>query len=355
MVALLASIVLASAGAGGVQTSEESPLPLPSSGAVLLVKTANSPCTWFTEMLANRVACLGRLGDVRQYKIQSPGGLGVASDGSLWVVEAKKGIVRVDERGSVSRYPSTSKSPLFDLTVRDPSKVWFSLPTTKALGVVLGSRLKYSIDLAVRPIRLASANGSVWFTTSDDEIGRIGSDGQVALFSLRGTLLCYTPECRLIKRTDAVPNESPGLAALATATGLSDGLILRGISADSSDGSAWFAAWDAPVKGGAAIGHIKYDGTVTYYPTPTAGSYPSGVAYCGDDVWFTEYGSSRIGRLAIEAVPPYRIDEWPTPTPNSGPTSIACDGEGIVYIESRANNLGSASTLRPVAAPAGNK
>ena len=71
---------------------------------------------------------------------------------------------------------------------------------------------------------------------------------------------------------------------------------------------------------GNQIERITTAGKITEYPLSTANSQPSYiVGLVGGDMWFTEYGSNKIGRINPTAG---TLDEYPVRTPNSQPYGI---------------------------------
>jgi virginiamycin B lyase len=82
--------------------------------------------------------------------------------------------------------------------------------------------------------------------------------------------------------------------------------------------------------------------TFTEYTIPTPGSQPTSITAGPDGaLWFTEYGSNRIGQITTNGV----ITEYTIPTPGSQPTSITAGPDGALwFLESGGNKIGRIST-----------
>ena len=79
------------------------------------------------------------------------------------------------------------------------------------------------------------------------------------------------------------------------------------------DGNVWFTDY-----GTSKIGKITTAGTITEYSLPSE-SYPSGIASGPDgNLWFTDYGTSKIGKITTAGT----ITEYSLPS-GSGPWDIA--------------------------------
>jgi hypothetical protein len=66
------------------------------------------------------------------------------------------------------------------------------------------------------------------------------------------------------------------------------------------DGNVWFAEF-----GSNNIGRIAPDGTITEFPLPNPSSQPFGIALGIDGaMWFTELAGNRIGRIQVQVAPP---------------------------------------------------
>lgn len=89
------------------------------------------------------------------------------------------------------------------------------------------------------------------------------------------------------------------------------------------DGALWFTEFAA-----SRIGRLTIAGNFTEFTLP-AGSNPTGLCSLGTDVWFTEFGTNSIARIATTAGNP--ITRYPLPA-GRGPRDCAGDpSSGTVY------------------------
>jgi virginiamycin B lyase len=90
----------------------------------------------------------------------------------------------------------------------------------------------------------------------------------------------------------------------------------------AADGSPWFTIDGASPEGQSFVGHINGSGTVAEFPIPALGSSPAGIALGPErDMWFTEPGVGKIGRVTPEGL----IAEFAAPTVE-GPIGLGPDG-----------------------------
>jgi streptogramin lyase len=116
--------------------------------------------------------------------------------------------------------------------------------------------------------------------------------------------------------------------------GITSGSIPEGIAA-GPDGNLWFTEF-----GGNRIGRITPAGVVTEFSAGiTSGSSPAGIAAGPDgNLWFTEFSGNRIGRITPAGV----VTEFSTGiTSNSGPIGIAAGPDGnLWFTELDGNRIG---------------
>jgi hypothetical protein len=82
------------------------------------------------------------------------------------------------------------------------------------------------------------------------------------------------------------------------------------------------------------------NGGVTYYPVDTdnvANSQPYDLVVNGGAVWFTMFGSNKIGKLTIANS---KIDRYNIPTSDTQPTGITAGGGAIWFVERKGDKLG---------------
>jgi hypothetical protein len=114
----------------------------------------------------------------------------------------------------------------------------------------------------------------------------------------------------------------------------------EGIAA-GADGDLWFTE-----TGNGRIGRITPAGVITEFTIPTPGSRPNGITAGPEgNLWFTETVGDRISRIT----PAGAITEFDLPSPLSAPTAITAGPEGDLWFELYAQRIGRiAPTATPV-------
>lgn len=112
-----------------------------------------------------------------------------------------------------------------------------------------------------------------------------------------------------------------------------------GVLAVDAHDNVWFTAGGggfsrlAAVSLNNRIGRLSPDGKITEFETPTIESGPTSIHIGNEgDVWFTERGGNKIGRLHPETG---KLTEYDIPTPMSVATGITVDGDGLVWYASK--------------------
>jgi virginiamycin B lyase len=112
-----------------------------------------------------------------------------------------------------------------------------------------------------------------------------------------------------------------------------------GVLAVDAHNNVWFTAGGGGFSRLAAIplnnriGRLSADGKITEFETPTIESGPTSIHIGKEgDVWFTERGGNKIGRLNPQTG---GIKEYEIPTPMSVATGITVDAEGLVWYASK--------------------
>jgi virginiamycin B lyase len=216
----------------------------------------------------------------------------------------------------------------------------------------------------------AGPDGNLWFTElRSSEIGRITPTAQISVFELgSGALaerLTAGPDAA-IWFTDPAGNRVGRLGLDGTTTYVPMPTPESGPAAivSAADGNLWFTEHAAdkvarltplgtltefalPRRGGPAgiaegndrnlyvaensgdrIDQISMDGRVHEFWLPTRGSRPDGVVRAADgSIWFTEFGSEKIGRLDWTG----HIQEFNLAAPGP-PLGIAADRYGDVWV-----------------------
>jgi uncharacterized repeat protein (TIGR02543 family) len=107
------------------------------------------------------------------------------------------------------------------------------------------------------------------------------------------------------------------------------------------DGNLWFTE-----SGGNKIGRITPAGVITEYLIPTTNSNPAGITAGPDgNLWFTEGGEMGLGNKIGRITPVGVITEYPTPTASSRPNSIVAGPDGnLWFTEIAVNKIGRITT-----------
>ncbi len=125
------------------------------------------------------------------------------------------------------------------------------------------------------------------------------------------------------------------------------------------DGAIWFTEMWAN-----KIGRITLDGKLTEYPLPTPAASPRGICAGPDGaLWFTEAFSMKLGRITVDGA----ISELPIPVlpdeiaspglfipphPSGWPHGVAVGADGNVYFtDSGVSKLGRLVIQRPAETP----
>jgi len=110
-----------------------------------------------------------------------------------------------------------------------------------------------------------------------------------------------------------VPTRTP------VAAGSNPNYIVKG-----SDGNLWFTE-----QGSSKIGRLAPSGQLTEYATPTPNAVPTGIAAGPDGaVWFAEYGANKIGRISMDG----KITEYSQGIPMSAePRGITVGPDGALW------------------------
>ena len=205
-----------------------------------------------------------------------PTDITVGPDGALWFTEALDRIGRITVSGSLTEYAvSPGGSQPNGIVAGPDSALWFLADGGNYIGSVTTSGVfgpHYSVSAFSQPWAVASgSDGALWFTeaVNTGSVGRITTAGAITLFFVGGSPL------------DIV---------------------------SGADGALWFAD-----NSGSNIGRITTGGVVTEYATPTANSFPVGVAVgANGDIWFTEE-HDQIGHLVNGSITEFAVTAGSTP------------------------------------------
>jgi streptogramin lyase len=252
---------------------------------------------WFTELLANKVGNLTPAGVITEYSVptpsSNPGGITVGPDGNLWFTELLANKVgKLTPAGVITEDPVTTPSSNPEgITAGPDGNLWFTEPGGNKIGKITpaGTITEYaSLTTASSPTFItAGPDGNLWFTEgTGSRVGKITPAGAVTEY--------FIP----------------------TANSFPDGITA------GPDGSLWFTE-----NRGNKVGKITPAGAVTEYPIPTGFSNPGGITVGPDGLWFTEETGNKVGTITLTGA----ITEYPVPSPNAVPVAIVAGPDGKLW------------------------
>lgn len=317
---------------------------------IALPRRAGSFLVVFLASLALRA----QVGTIQEFPAAygKPQGIVAGPDGNLWVAELDSSrIAQVSPAGVLLReivLPAGS-SPL-GITVGPDGNLWFPeagasrIGKLSTLGTLIG---EYPVGGAPESIA-AGPDGNLWFTEpAANRIGKMDTSGRllgefaipIAGSKPRGITagpcgdnhLYFTQQIGRIARIDTAGN----IAELAN-TGI--GSILGGITRGPS-GDCNLYVVDA---GQDCVVRMAMTGQFIVMFL-AIGSNPSGIVAGPDgDLWFTETGLNRIGRMSTSGGLPA---ESVVPSPSTSPEAIAIGPDAnIWFTESTGHRIGRVLT-----------
>lgn len=226
---------------------------------------------WFTEFRGNRIGRIGSGGACEYLPADSPYGLCLAPDGALWYTEVNaNAVVRRDPAGALDRY--TVEGMPSTIAAAPDGTVWFTLNQANAIGRITaagGLSVQSLPTEAAAPVGITARGDGAWFV----EIGA----GQL-------------------------------------------GHIPAGGAAGSDDAVA-------------AHGTVATHGPVIEFPLPDRAAKPHAVVAGPDGaLWFTEWASSRLGRMTVDGA----VTGSALPGAEPHGLTVAPDGSIWVAMESGA-------------------
>jgi streptogramin lyase len=264
--------------------------------------------------------------------------------GKLWFGDGSA-IESITASGTLTPFPLPTLSQVNRLTQGPDGNVWATLAsemndgtqTIDQLNVTSGAVMLFSTDsqtncggsttLSVTaPDQITSgSDGALWFTVSSESPQSGGPfRATIGRMTTNGSLTCYPLAGPLVGGNGITRNSADGnvwftdynAVGRITPTGAVseyyvDGGPSYGIVA-ASDGSLWFllASDDPPdAIGYSGIGHVDKTGNVLgTYQIPTQNALAGSITIGPDgNIWFTENGVGKVGRLLISADKPAKF------------------------------------------------
>ena len=283
---------------------------------------------WVAEEDSNRIARVSPSGSVLREIALSPGSgplaIVVGPDGKLWFTEA--GSSKIGKLGPlgtlIGEFPVGGAPE--SIAAGPDGNLWFTEPAANRIGKMdTSGRLlgEFPVPTAGAKPRGITAgpcgDNHLWFTEQIGKIGRIDTAGNIAELAntgiasnLRGITPGPAGDCNLYvadRGQDCIVRM--GMSGQFIVMFLAIGSNPVGI-VTGPDGNLWFTE-----TGLNRIGRMSPSGGLpaeSVIPSPSTS--PEGIAIGPDaSIWFTESAGNRIGRVLTGISPP------PTPTPKAPP------------------------------------
>ena len=357
-------------------TLTEFPVPTPSSGPNKITAGPDGNL-WFTEENGNKIGRITPSGTITEFPVPTassrPWGIAAGPDGNLWFTEyAGNKIGRFVIPTGAGTIQVTTNVSAATFTISGPA-IYSGSGTTwtrtdapaGAYTITFGAVSGYTAPAA--QTQTLTAGGTIAFTGTYSAVTtgtiQVTTNLSAATFTLSGPATysgsgtswtktnapagAYTITFGAVSgyTTPAAQTKTLSAGGTITFTGTyastGGGTITEFPVPDGSpygiaagpDGNLWFTD-----LGSNRIGRITTSGTITEFVVPTAGSDPGGIAAGPDgNLWFTENSGNKIGRIT----PSGTITEFPVPTSGSSPGWITAGPDGNVWFtENSGNKIG---------------
>jgi virginiamycin B lyase len=349
-------VAISSSAAAQARTLTEFTLPSGSQPAGIAVGPDGN--IWFTECFGNKIGRIAHAGEITEFLIPTPGScpadITSGPDGNLWFTEfsvpAKIG--RVTVSGVITEFalPTVSSGPTV-ITAGPDGNLWFTEFFANQIGRItpLGVIAEFAIPSSGPAGITSGPDGNLWFTEANsDRIARMSTAGViVSEFTLAGArvpvgitsapdgTVWFTHQTRACQGGAARITVDGAVTFVSFVSGLPFPVITSG-----PDGNLWFPD---PCTDTGIVGSITAAGLVTKYPVSTGLStslFPPAndiVVDSEGNVWFTEPGGDRIGRLAV-----VRADTEPPVLTVPSPITVDADspaGAAVLFAASATDNI----------------
>jgi streptogramin lyase len=271
-------------------------IPTPESQPISIIQGSDGNL-WFVEQNASNVARITPNGEITEYRTPTfsfPLDITAGPDGNVWFSEGAVGqIAFITPRGHIEEIPFSSSGAAGGIVTGPDGNIWFT--------DLIGNSV-WRLDLTTRvltsfPVPTADSfpsditvgsDGNLWFVEGVGKIGRITPQGVITEFG--------------------------------------SGLSLPFSIATGPDGNVWFT-----LRFVQEIGKLTPNGDFTFYPIP-ASAEQIALGH-GDNLIFTEFGSSKIAKITTDGV----VTESPV-IPSSQPTGITVGPRNTIWFLGYGNN-----------------
>ncbi|WP_067862560.1 Vgb family protein [Nocardia shimofusensis] len=224
----------------------------------------------------------------------------------------------------------------YGVAVDAAGMVWCTLAERGAIARWDGAQLEtFGLEPADGSPTVILADGKdLWFTEfRGNRIGRIGPGGACEFLPADSPYgLCVAPDGALWYtelNANAVVRRDPG--------GALDRYAVEGMPstiAAGPDGTVWFTLNQAN-----AIGRITAAGVLTVQPLPTEAAAPVGITARADGAWFVEIGAGQLGHIPAEgaataegtATAGGTVTEFPLPDRAARPHAVVAGPDGALW------------------------
>jgi len=283
------------------------------------------------------------------------------SDGNLWFTEGgpeNNKIVKSTTTGTATEYSLPSGSWADGIARGTEGDVWWVDANTDKIGKVTPSGVitEYEGYGGNEQSIATSSEGDLWYTASDGIIGKVTPSGVVTHYGEVGDKKdpanitagpegdmwfsanegCNTERsCKIGKIT---PSGEISEYAVPTEYGWMEGMT----AAPNGEKALWYTSGERRIRKITTAGVIAAE-----YALP-AGSDPRGITAGPDgNVWFTDRGSSKIGKIT----PSGAITEYPLPS-GSDPGSITVGPDNnLWFIEGGTDKIAEITTAGVITEP----